>query len=45
MNNSIIKVPVFINEDNIINGALEVLKFVRPEWDSDDINFKVSTPI
>jgi hypothetical protein len=33
--------PVTIEENDIINGAAEVLGFVRPKWKKDEINYKV----
>lgn len=30
-----------INENNVIDGAREVLKVIRPKWNSNDIKFKV----
>lgn len=41
MENSVIRVPVFINEDDLFGGALNILAHIRPEWNKADINFKV----
>ncbi|XP_059482907.1 ethanolamine kinase [Neocloeon triangulifer] len=35
--------PVTIEENEIKNGAAEVLKFIRPKWEKDQINYKMFT--
>lgn len=40
--NDIIVVPVKIDECNVIDGAREILKVIRPSWSCDNIKFKVS---
>lgn len=34
-------IPVTIDEDNVIDGARRILQFIRPEWTSNNIKFKV----
>jgi hypothetical protein len=34
--------PVTIEENDIINGAAEILKFIRPQWEKDQISYKVN---
>lgn len=38
--NSVVKIPVTIDE-NVIDGAKEILKVIRPSWSPDNIKFKV----
>lgn len=33
--------PLTIDENNIIDGAREVLRVIRPAWNYDNIKFKV----
>lgn len=33
--------PIEINENFVIEGAIEVLKVIRPSWDLDFVQFKV----
>lgn len=35
------RINVLIKEDNIIDGAKEILRVVRPEWIIEKITFKV----
>ncbi|XP_065344692.1 ethanolamine kinase [Cloeon dipterum] len=35
--------PVTVEENDIKNGAAEVLKFIRPKWQKDQIHFKMFT--
>lgn len=37
---SVVKIPVTIDE-NVIDGAKQVLKVIRPSWSPDNIKFKV----
>lgn len=37
----IIKIQITIDENNVIDGAREILKVVRPSWSCDNIKFKV----
>lgn len=38
--NCVVKIPVTIDE-NVIDGAKEILKVIRPSWCPDNIKFKV----
>lgn len=38
--NNVVKIPVTI-DDNVIDGAKEILKVIRPSWIPDNIKFKV----
>lgn len=35
------KINLTIDENNVIEGAREILKVIRPQWNSNDIKFKV----
>lgn len=35
------RIPLLIDENNVIDGARKVLEVIRPQWRSDQINFKV----
>lgn len=35
------KINLTIDETNVIEGARDVLKVIRPQWNSNDIKFKV----
>lgn len=35
------KINLSIDENNVIDGAREVLKVIRAQWNSNDIKFKV----
>lgn len=35
------KINLTIDENNVIEGARNVLKVIRPQWNSNDIKFKV----
>lgn len=37
---SVVKIPVTI-DDNVIDGAKEILKVIRQNWNPDNIKFKV----
>lgn len=37
----VVKINLTIDENNVIEGAREVLKVIRPQWNSNDIKFKV----
>lgn len=36
-----LKLDLVLEEDKLQEGALAVLKYVRPDWDSSKVNFKV----
>lgn len=35
------KINLTIDETNVTEGARDVLKVIRPQWNSNDIKFKV----
>lgn len=35
-------IPLTIDENNVLEGAREVLKYIRPTWNDDNIKFKVN---
>uniref|UniRef100_A0A336MXR1 ethanolamine kinase n=1 Tax=Culicoides sonorensis TaxID=179676 RepID=A0A336MXR1_CULSO len=37
------KINLSIDENNVLDGAREVLKVIRPQWNSNDIKFKLFT--
>ena len=37
-----LEIDVEIPEDNLQAGALQVLKVLRPDWNSEDVKFLVS---
>lgn len=39
------KICLSINEDNVIDGARQVLEVIRPNWKSEDIKFKVNDQV
>lgn len=40
--NEVATIPLTIDENNVLEGAREILKIIRPTWNDDDIKFKVS---
>ena len=38
----VLEIDVEIPEDNLQGGALQVLKVLRPAWNSEDVKFLVS---
>lgn len=41
-NDEVVTIPVTIDENNVLDGAREILKIIRPTWNDDDIKFKVN---
>lgn len=41
-NDAVATIPLTIDENNVLEGAREVLKTIRPTWNDDNIKFKVS---
>lgn len=37
----VFRINVLIKEDNIIHGAKEILRVVRPDWIIENVTFKV----
>lgn len=35
-------VPIFIDDDEIENGSRIILKEIRPDWDLENIRYKVN---
>ncbi|KAG5862135.1 hypothetical protein JTB14_012718 [Gonioctena quinquepunctata] len=36
-------VAIVVDENNIEKGALEIVRFIKPEWKEDSIKFKLLT--
>lgn len=36
------KIPVFVDERNVTEGAMKLIKELRPAWDSSDVKTKVT---
>ncbi len=41
-NDEVATIPLTIDENNVLEGAREILKVIRPTWNDDNIKFKVS---
>lgn len=37
------KLPITIDENRVIEGAIEILRVIRPHWDLERVHFKVRT--
>lgn len=42
-NDAVATIPLTIDENNVLEGAREVLKTIRPTWNDDNIKFKLFT--
>lgn len=42
-NDEVATIPLTIDENNVLEGAREVLKVIRPTWNDDNIKFKLFT--
>lgn len=38
------KIHVFVDEHNVTEGALQLLKELRPSWEPSSVNTKVKLP-
>lgn len=38
---NVIKIPISVDENNVTEGASEILKVIRPTWNNDSIVYKV----
>lgn len=36
------KIPIFVDEHNVTEGAMKLIKELRPAWDSSDVRTKVT---
>lgn len=43
-NDEVVTIPLTIDENNVLEGAREILKIIRPAWNDDNIKFKVNMP-
>lgn len=41
-NDQVATIPLAIAENNVLEGAREILKIIRPTWSDNNIKFKVS---
>lgn len=41
-NDEVATIPLKIDENNVLEGAREILKIIRPSWNDDNIKFKVN---
>lgn len=42
-NDEVVTIPITIDENNVLEGAREILKIIRPTWNEDNIKFKLFT--
>lgn len=40
---AIIKIPIFVNEQSVTEGAMKLIKELRPAWDASHVKTKVTT--
>lgn len=40
---AIVKIPIFVNEQSVIEGAMKLIKELRPAWDVSFVKTKVTT--
>lgn len=41
-NDEVATIPLTIDENNVFEGAREILKIIRPTWNDENIKFKVN---
>lgn len=39
------KYPIFVDEHNVTEGAMKLIKELRPGWDPDLVRTKVGVPV
>lgn len=44
-NDEVATIPLTIDENNVLEGAREILKIIRPTWNDDNIKFKVKNTV
>lgn len=40
---AIVKIPIFVNEQSVTEGAMKLIKELRPAWDASLVKTKVTT--